>query len=148
MNNLHPVTKIIQNSFTSFTKLHIQFHELHIIYNYFYLTDYFKENDQNDPEPSGDNNRYYQSIKKHFEEKKSGSSSFVSSIEDEQKPLFTGIADYPSVTEKTTEVDFEEMVHATEEILIDKRSNSCKGNIIGAIFQSLSRRLIWLDYQK
>ncbi|KAM6078441.1 voltage-gated inwardly rectifying potassium channel KCNH7 isoform 7-T7 [Theristicus caerulescens] len=88
--------------------------------------DYFKENDQSDPEPSGDTTRYYQSIKKHFEVKKSGSSSFVSSIEDEQKPLFSGIADYPSVTEKTTEVDFEEMVHATEEFLIDKRSNSCK----------------------
>ncbi|XP_062467025.1 potassium voltage-gated channel subfamily H member 7 isoform X2 [Pezoporus occidentalis] len=88
--------------------------------------DYFKENDQSDPEPSGDTTRYYQSVKKHFEEKKSGSSSFVSSIEDEQKPLFSGTADYPSVTEKTTEVDFEEMVHAPEEILIDKRSNSCK----------------------
>ncbi|NXF15076.1 KCNH7 protein, partial [Rhodinocichla rosea] len=88
--------------------------------------DYFKENDQSDPEPSGDSTRYYQSIKKHFEEKKSGSSSFVSSIEDEQKPLFSGIADYPSVTEKTTEMEFEEMDHATEEILIDKRSSSCK----------------------
>lgn len=107
-------------------KLHI------IVHNYFYLTDYFKENDQSDPEPAGDTTRYYQSIKKHFEEKKSGSSSFVSSIEDEQKPLFSGIADYPSVTEKTTEVDFEEMVHATEE-LIDKRSNSCKGNLAVAI---------------
>uniref|UniRef100_A0A8C9NN44 Potassium voltage-gated channel subfamily H member 7 n=1 Tax=Serinus canaria TaxID=9135 RepID=A0A8C9NN44_SERCA len=85
-----------------------------------------KENDQSDPEPSGDSTRYYQSIKKHFEEKKSGSSSFVSSIEDEQKPLFSGIADYPSVTEKTTEMDFEEMDHDTEEILIDKRSSSCK----------------------
>ncbi|KAJ7405297.1 potassium voltage-gated channel subfamily H member 7 [Willisornis vidua] len=88
--------------------------------------DYFKENDHSDPEPSGDTTRYYQSTKKHFEEKKSGSSSFVSSIEDEQKPLFSGIADYPSVTEKTTEMDFEEMDHDTEEILIDKRSNSCK----------------------
>ncbi|XP_010183270.1 PREDICTED: potassium voltage-gated channel subfamily H member 7-like, partial [Mesitornis unicolor] len=88
--------------------------------------DYFKENDQSDPEPSEDTTRYYQSVKKHFEEKKSGSSSFVSSIEDEQKPLFSGIADYPSVTEKSTAVDFEEMVHTTEEILIDKRSNSCK----------------------
>uniref|UniRef100_A0A674HJ28 Potassium voltage-gated channel subfamily H member 7 n=1 Tax=Taeniopygia guttata TaxID=59729 RepID=A0A674HJ28_TAEGU len=88
--------------------------------------DYFKENDQGDPEPSGDSTRYYQSIKKHFEEKKGGSSSFVSSIEDEQKPLFSGIADYPSVTEKTTEMDFEEMDHDTEEILIDKRSSSCK----------------------
>ncbi|KFR10301.1 Potassium voltage-gated channel subfamily H member 7, partial [Opisthocomus hoazin] len=88
--------------------------------------DYLKENDQSDPEPSGDTTRYYQSIKKHFEEKRSGSSSFVSSIEDEQKPLFSGIADYPSVTEKTTEVDFEEMVHATEEVLIDKRSDSYK----------------------
>uniref|UniRef100_A0A8C5UEB5 Potassium voltage-gated channel subfamily H member 7 n=1 Tax=Malurus cyaneus samueli TaxID=2593467 RepID=A0A8C5UEB5_9PASS len=85
-----------------------------------------KENDQSDPEPSGDSTRYYQSIKKHFEEKKSGSSSFVSSIEDEQKPLFSGIADYPSVTEKTTEMDFEQMDHDTEEILIDKRSSSCK----------------------
>lgn len=93
-----------------------------------YLTDYFKENDQSDPEPSGDTTRYYQSIKKHFEEKKSGSSSFVSSTEDEQKPLFSGIADYPPVTEKTTEADFEEMVHATEEVLIDK-SSSCKGNL-------------------
>ncbi|XP_064517118.1 potassium voltage-gated channel subfamily H member 7 isoform X5 [Pseudopipra pipra] len=88
--------------------------------------DYFKDNDQSDPEPSGDTTRYYQSIKKHFEEKKSGSSSFVSSIEDEQKPLFSGIADYPSVTEKTTEMDFEEMDNDTEEILINKRSNSCK----------------------
>ncbi|NXC93730.1 KCNH7 protein, partial [Certhia familiaris] len=86
--------------------------------------DYFKDNDQSDPEPSGD--RYYQSSKKHFEEKKSGSSSFVSSIEDEQKPLFSGIADYPSVTEKTTEMDIEEMEDDTEEILIDKRSSSCK----------------------
>ncbi|XP_064290767.1 potassium voltage-gated channel subfamily H member 7 isoform X6 [Passer domesticus] len=88
--------------------------------------DCFKENDQSDPEPSGDSTRYYQSIKKHFEEKKSGSSSFVSSIEDEQKPLFSGIADYPPVTEKTTEMDFEEIDHDTEEILIDKRSSSCK----------------------
>ncbi|XP_069717316.1 voltage-gated inwardly rectifying potassium channel KCNH7 isoform X1 [Phaenicophaeus curvirostris] len=88
--------------------------------------DYFKENDHSDPEPSGDTARYYQSVKKQFEEKKSGSSSFVSSIEDEQKPLFSGIADYPSVTEKTTEVDFEEMDHPTEEVLIKKRSNSCK----------------------
>lgn len=93
------------------------------------MTDYFKENDQSDPEPSGDTTRYDQSVKKHFEEKKSGSSSFVSSIEDEQKPLFSGTADYPSVTEKNTEVDFEEMIHAPEETIIDKRSNSCKGNL-------------------
>lgn len=98
------------------------------VYNYFSFTDYFKENDPSDPEPSGDSTRYYQSIKKHFEEKKSGSSSFVSSIEDEQKPLFSGIADYPSVAEKTTEMDFEEMDHDTEEILTEKRSSSCKGN--------------------
>ncbi|KAI1237212.1 hypothetical protein IHE44_0014470 [Lamprotornis superbus] len=88
--------------------------------------DYFKENDESDPEPSGDSTKYYPAIKKHFEEKKSGSSSFVSSIEDEQKPLFSGIADYPSVTEKTTEMDFEEMDHDTEEILTDKKSSSCK----------------------
>ncbi|KAM9380746.1 voltage-gated inwardly rectifying potassium channel KCNH7 [Phaethornis superciliosus] len=85
-----------------------------------------KENGQSDPEASGDTTRYYQSIKKHLEEKKSGSSSFVSSTEDEQKPLFSEIADYPSVTEKTTELDFEEVLQDTEEILIDKRSNSCK----------------------
>lgn len=58
----------------------------------------------------------------------------MSSIEDEQKPLFSGIADYPSVTEKTTELDLEEMIHATEEILTDKRSDSCKGNITGTVF--------------
>lgn len=57
----------------------------------------------------------------------------MSSIEDEQKPLFSATADYPSVTEKTIDVDFEEMVDDTEEILIDKRSNSCKGNLAVAI---------------
>lgn len=57
----------------------------------------------------------------------------MSSIEDEQKPLFSGIADYPSVTEKTTEMDFEEIDHDTEEILIDKRSSSCKGNPAASI---------------
>ncbi|RMC18598.1 hypothetical protein DUI87_04492 [Hirundo rustica rustica] len=109
--------------------------------------DYFKENDQRDPEPSGDGTRYYQSIKKHFEEKKSGSSSFVSSIEDEQKPLFSGIADYPSVTEKTTEMDFEEMDHDTEEILIDKRSSSCKGVVRNKERCSVSVPLYQFDFQ-
>ncbi|NXA46695.1 KCNH7 protein, partial [Nothocercus julius] len=87
---------------------------------------YFNEDNRSDPEHSGDTTRFYQSTKKHFEEKRSGSSSFVSSIEDEQKPLFSGIADYPSVTGKTTEVDIEEMVHEGEDTLIDKRSDSCK----------------------
>ncbi|XP_025067827.1 potassium voltage-gated channel subfamily H member 7 [Alligator sinensis] len=87
---------------------------------------YYKENNQNDPEDSVDSTRHYQYTRKHYEEKKSGSSSFVSSIEDEQKPLFAGIIDYPSVTGKTTGLDFEEVVHIAERIHIDKRSHSCK----------------------
>ncbi|KAF4796870.1 Potassium voltage-gated channel subfamily H member 7 [Turdus rufiventris] len=109
--------------------------------------DYFKENDPSDPEPSGDSTRYYQSIKKHFEEKKSGSSSFVSSIEDEQKPLFSGIADYPSVTEKTTEMDFEEMDHDTEEILTEKRSSSCKGVVRNKERCSVNVPMYQFNYQ-
>ncbi|XP_037768897.1 potassium voltage-gated channel subfamily H member 7 isoform X1 [Chelonia mydas] len=85
-----------------------------------------KENNQNDPEDSMDNTRHYQCTKKHLEEKKSESSSLVSSIEDEQKPLFSEIINYPSMTGKTTVLDFEEVVHATERIHIDKRSHSCR----------------------
>lgn len=75
-----------------------------------------------------DNTRHYQVTKKHFGEKRSRSSSFVSSIDDEQKPLFSGIIGYPSVLGKTAVLGFEEMMHATERIQTNKRSHSCKGN--------------------
>ncbi|NWI08165.1 KCNH7 protein, partial [Crypturellus soui] len=81
---------------------------------------YFHEDNPSDPEHSGDNPRYYPSTKKHFEEKRSGSSSLVSSTEDEQKPLFSALAG------KTTEVDIEEMVPEADDVLIDQRSDSCK----------------------
>ncbi|KAL8183380.1 UNVERIFIED_CONTAM: Potassium voltage-gated channel subfamily H member 7, partial [Gekko kuhli] len=75
---------------------------------------------------SADNTRHYQGSKKHFEEKRSRSSSFVSSIDDEQKPLFPGIMDYPSIMGKAAVLDFEEMVHVTERIQAENRSHSCK----------------------
>ncbi|KAJ6660807.1 hypothetical protein lerEdw1_017433 [Lerista edwardsae] len=77
-------------------------------------------------EDSVNNTRHYQGTKEHFEEKRSRSSSFVSSIDDEQKPLFSGIIGYPSVLGKAAVLDFEDMVRATERIHIDKRSHSCK----------------------
>ncbi|XP_053117582.1 potassium voltage-gated channel subfamily H member 7 isoform X3 [Hemicordylus capensis] len=77
-------------------------------------------------EDSVDHTRHYQVTKKHSEEKRSRSSSFVSSIDDEQKPLFSGIIGYPSVLGKAAVLEFEDMVHATERIQTDKRSHSCK----------------------
>lgn len=88
------------------------------------FTDYDKED-----RDSADNTRHYQGDKKPFEEKRSRSSSFVSSIDDEQKPLFPGIMDYPSIMDKAAVLDFEEMVHVTERIQAEKRSHSCKGNL-------------------
>ncbi|XP_074857266.1 voltage-gated inwardly rectifying potassium channel KCNH7 [Carettochelys insculpta] len=85
-----------------------------------------KEDKQNDPEDSMDNARCYQCTKKHFEEKKSESSSLVSSTEDEQKPLFSEIINYPSMIGKTTALDFEEVVRAAERLHIEKRSLSCR----------------------
>ncbi|XP_053117576.1 potassium voltage-gated channel subfamily H member 7 isoform X2 [Hemicordylus capensis] len=84
-----------------------------------------KDYDKGD-EDSVDHTRHYQVTKKHSEEKRSRSSSFVSSIDDEQKPLFSGIIGYPSVLGKAAVLEFEDMVHATERIQTDKRSHSCK----------------------
>ncbi|XP_072838295.2 voltage-gated inwardly rectifying potassium channel KCNH7 isoform X4 [Pogona vitticeps] len=75
---------------------------------------------------SVDNSRLYQNTRKHFEEKRSRSSSFVSSIDDEQKPLFSGVIGYPSVLGKTAVLGFEESLHATERVQTDRRSHSCK----------------------
>nr|XP_056717322.1 potassium voltage-gated channel subfamily H member 7 isoform X2 [Euleptes europaea] len=84
-----------------------------------------KDYDKEDGD-SADNTRHYQGGKKPFEEKRSRSSSFVSSIDDEQKPLFPGIIDYPLVMGKAAVLDFEEMVQVTERIQTEKRSHSCK----------------------
>ncbi|XP_077176005.1 voltage-gated inwardly rectifying potassium channel KCNH7 isoform X2 [Paroedura picta] len=84
-----------------------------------------KDDDKED-RGSADNTGHYQGDQKHFEEKRSRSSSFVSSIDDEQKPLFPGIVDYPSIMGKAAVLDFEEMVHVTERIQAEKRSHSCK----------------------
>ncbi|XP_048341285.1 potassium voltage-gated channel subfamily H member 7 isoform X9 [Sphaerodactylus townsendi] len=75
---------------------------------------------------SADNIRCYQGGKKPLEEKRSQSSSLVSSINDEQKPLFPGIMDYPLVMGKAAVLDFEEMVQVTERTQAQKRSHSCK----------------------
>ncbi|XP_044273833.1 potassium voltage-gated channel subfamily H member 7 [Varanus komodoensis] len=84
-----------------------------------------KDYDKEDEDSVG-NARHYQDAKKPSEIKRSRSSSFVSSIEDEQKPLFSGIIGYPSVLGKATMLDLEEMVHATERLPSDRRSYSCK----------------------
>ncbi|XP_006867092.1 PREDICTED: potassium voltage-gated channel subfamily H member 7 [Chrysochloris asiatica] len=85
-----------------------------------------KENSTNDPEVSIDTIRHYQSSKKQFEEKKSRSSSFISSVDDEQKPLFSGIVDSPLGTGKATGLNYEETVPTSGRSHIDKRSHSCK----------------------
>jgi potassium voltage-gated channel Eag-related subfamily H protein 7 len=92
------------------------------------LTDFDKENSANDPDDSVDTIRRYQSSKKHFEEKKSRSSSFISSIDDEQKPLFSGIVDSTPRIGKATGLHFEEAVSTSGRIHTDKKSHSCKGN--------------------
>ncbi|EPQ03442.1 Potassium voltage-gated channel subfamily H member 7 [Myotis brandtii] len=89
-------------------------------------TDFGKGNSTNDAEDSGDTIRNYQSSKKHTEEKKSRSSSFISSIDDEQKPLFSGIVDSPPGVGKATGLNFKEVVSTSGRIHIDKRSHSCK----------------------
>ncbi|XP_036602016.1 potassium voltage-gated channel subfamily H member 7 isoform X2 [Trichosurus vulpecula] len=89
--------------------------------------DYRKGTSTHDPGDSVDTTRRYQFSKKHFEEKKSGSSSFISSIDDEQKPLFSRIMDYAPGTEKRTSLNFEEQTMTTSERLhLDKRSHSYK----------------------
>lgn len=87
-----------------------------------------EENSTNDPEDSADTIRHYQSSRRHFEEKKSRSSSFISSIDDEQKPLFSGIVDSSPGIGKASGLDFEETVPTSGRMHIDKRSHSCKGN--------------------
>lgn len=106
------------------------------------MIDFGKGNSTNDPEDSVDTIRNYQSSKKQFEEKKSGSSSFISSIEDEQKPLFSGIADSLPRIGKATGLDFEETVTTSGRIHTDKRSHSCKGNQIAQESVCLSSVLI------
>ncbi|XP_038607785.1 potassium voltage-gated channel subfamily H member 7 isoform X3 [Tachyglossus aculeatus] len=86
--------------------------------------DYGKGISINDPGDSVDATRRYQCSKKLFEEKKSGSSSFTSSIDDEQKPLFSGMSDYPSGTRKASRLDFEETAPTSEKIHAVKRSHS------------------------
>ncbi|KAB1278824.1 Potassium voltage-gated channel subfamily H member 7 [Camelus dromedarius] len=88
--------------------------------------DFGKESTTNDPEDSVDTIRHYQSSKKHFEEKKSRSSSFISSIDDEQKPLFSGLVDSPPGIGKAAGLGLEETVPTSGRIHIGKRSHSCK----------------------
>ncbi|XP_034510548.1 potassium voltage-gated channel subfamily H member 7 isoform X7 [Ailuropoda melanoleuca] len=90
------------------------------------ILDFGKGSSTNGPEDSVDTIRHYQSSKKHFEEKKSRSSSFISSIDDEQKPLFSGMADSPAGMGKAAGLNFEETVPISGRIHIDKRSHSCK----------------------
>ncbi|VTJ76745.1 Hypothetical predicted protein, partial [Marmota monax] len=85
-----------------------------------------KESSTNDPEDSADTIRHYQSSKKHFEEKKSRSSSFISSIDDEHKPLFSGIVDSTPRTGKAAGLHFKEAMPTSGRIHVNKKSHSCK----------------------
>ncbi|CAK7309235.1 Potassium voltage-gated channel subfamily H member 7 [Vulpes lagopus] len=93
---------------------------------YYIKVNFGKGNSTNGPEDSIDTIRHYQSSKKHFEEKKSRSSSFISSIDDEQKPLFSGIVDSPPGMGKAAGLNFVEGGPTSGRIHIDKRSQSCK----------------------
>uniref|UniRef100_A0A8C6VQY6 Potassium voltage-gated channel subfamily H member 7 n=1 Tax=Naja naja TaxID=35670 RepID=A0A8C6VQY6_NAJNA len=84
------------------------------------------ENYDKEDENSMDNSQHCQAIEKHYVEKRSRSSSFVSSTDDEQKPLFSEILGYPAGLGKAAVLDFEEIVNATERIQSDRRSHSCK----------------------
>ncbi|KAG8124995.1 hypothetical protein E2320_020251, partial [Naja naja] len=88
-------------------------------------SDMDKDYDKED-ENSMDNSQHCQAIEKHYVEKRSRSSSFVSSTDDEQKPLFSEILGYPAGLGKAAVLDFEEIVNATERIQSDRRSHSCK----------------------
>ncbi|XP_060543977.1 potassium voltage-gated channel subfamily H member 7 isoform X6 [Pantherophis guttatus] len=93
--------------------------------NLSFESDMDKDYDKED-ENSMDNNRHCQAIEKHYVEKRSRSSSYVSSTDDEQKPLFSEIIGYTAGLGKAAVLDFEEMVNATERIQSDQRSHSCK----------------------
>ncbi|XP_031226295.1 potassium voltage-gated channel subfamily H member 7 isoform X6 [Mastomys coucha] len=88
--------------------------------------DFSKENSANDADDSTDTIRRYQSSKKHFEEKKSRSSSFISSIDDEQKPLFLGTVDSTPRMVKAGRLHGEEAMPPSGRIHTDKRSHSCR----------------------
>lgn len=97
------------------------------------LADFSKENSANDADDSTDTIRRYQSSKKHFEEKKSRSSSFISSIDDEQKPLFLGTVDSTPRMVKASRHHGEEAAPPSGRIHTDKRSHSCKGTSISGL---------------
>eukprot|EP00072_Mus_musculus_P058501 XP_011237618.1 PREDICTED: potassium voltage-gated channel subfamily H member 7 isoform X7 [Mus musculus] len=88
--------------------------------------DFSKENSANDADDSTDTIRRYQSSKKHFEERKSRSSSFISSIDDEQKPLFLGTVDSTPRMVKATRLHGEETMPHSGRIHTEKRSHSCR----------------------
>ncbi|KAM8933666.1 voltage-gated inwardly rectifying potassium channel KCNH7 [Pelodytes ibericus] len=84
-----------------------------------------KTNSQDCSENSGDESKGYCIGKNIPERKKSGSSSLVSSI-NEQKPLFAEIGGFNSVFTKSAAMQFEEAVCPSDKINFAKRSLSYK----------------------
>ncbi|KAM4698227.1 voltage-gated inwardly rectifying potassium channel KCNH7 isoform 2-T2 [Rhinophrynus dorsalis] len=82
-----------------------------------------KDNSQDGSENSVDDTRHYPCTKKSTDKKKSGSSSLVSSI-NEQKPLFGDVEGYNSVFMKSPGLQFEETICPSEKINLSKRSLS------------------------
>ncbi|KAL7991681.1 hypothetical protein Chor_015937 [Crotalus horridus] len=109
-------------------------------------SDMEKDYDKED-ENSVDNNRHCRAIEKHYVEKRSRSSSFVSSTDDEQKPLFSEIISYPAGLGKAAVLDFEEIVNATERIQNDQQSHTCKGKPSKVFCQNIGDRRTWEEDQ-
>ncbi|XP_069472417.1 voltage-gated inwardly rectifying potassium channel KCNH7 isoform X2 [Ambystoma mexicanum] len=83
-----------------------------------------KENSLNESKSSLNNPGHYPCTKNAVDEKKSAPSSFTSSNDEEQKPLFADIIDYTSVVRKTAGLEFEEAVCPSNTIKFTKRSHS------------------------
>ncbi|XP_029461478.1 potassium voltage-gated channel subfamily H member 7 isoform X2 [Rhinatrema bivittatum] len=85
-----------------------------------------RESSHDDSENSMDNAKHYQYSNTYSGEKKNGSSSFASSMDGEQKPLFAEILDYTSVIRKTSGLEFEESHRTSDRIHLKERSHSYK----------------------
>ncbi|XP_075036855.1 voltage-gated inwardly rectifying potassium channel KCNH7 isoform X4 [Mixophyes fleayi] len=82
-----------------------------------------KDNSQDGSENSVDNLRHYSYNKKNPEKKRSGSSSLVSSI-NEQKPLFAELGGFSSAFPKPSRPQFEEAVCPSDKFTLTQRSLS------------------------
>ncbi|XP_069080363.1 potassium voltage-gated channel subfamily H member 7 isoform X2 [Pleurodeles waltl] len=84
------------------------------------------ENNQNESKGSVNNSGQYPCTQPPLDDRKSGTSSFTSSIDNEKNPLFAEIIDYTTVMRKTSGLEFEEAVCPSGRINFNRRSHSYK----------------------